>query len=286
MSDFNKKLSELRVWIEQTKVTLDLFPQISRTYQEMENYKLYLDKAPPSANELAEKIANEYEPGLTYLLDTLGEPMTIDPANFGASIGYIATGATGSILVLNEEKPADAQANTWKYGFIDVIRSSQEERRVNDDIAKILTSLFPKLGVEFAEMVDEHDLFMIDVTDSSSFGIKMRNVIEHFKGLLKLPYDIAIHGKPKKGSDPTWNKIAEHVVIGGKDSRNVTNFIKLNQTYLHLHGNLSGDAKDYTVEDKAKLSGYFVEIVQLFDALLKLVDVAKIEAALKIAKRE
>lgn len=282
MSDFNDKFNEAENWITKLNEGIELYPSIYKTYDELRKYKEIIDQVPENEISLKLRLESKLIEPITYFVNSLGPSLNINQNDLSYSG---ATAASGSIYNIDEIQKYTPIDNSWlqkyKNEVYKTIERIQEEKASIKFIQTTFDDLHPPLGKEFGELVDLHLGYISSIEFASSFGIKMRNILEHFRGVCSKGAVIEKYGCFKELKVPlTWNKISEFAAIGGKGSKYDNEFCKNSSIYTDLHSSLSKDAKDYEVNDIKKLPKAFIKTIQYFESSIKLIDLQKLKNAL------
>lgn len=282
MNDFNNKIKEAENWITQFKEGIMLFPSIYKTYDEFRKYKEIIDQVPEKETSLKLALESKLIEPITSFVNSLGPIVSINQNDLSYSG---ATASSGSIYILDEIQKYIPIDKSWlpkyKNEVYKTIEGIQKEKSSVDFIQSTFDDLHPPLGKEFRELVELHLGYISSVEFTSSFGIKMRNIIEHFKGVCNKAAVIEKYGYFKELNETlSWKKISEFVTIGGKDSKYDNQFSNNSSIYIDLHSSLSKDAKNYEVNDIEKLPKAFVKTIQYLESSIKLIDIQKIKKAL------
>jgi hypothetical protein len=282
MSDFNDKINEAEIWITKFKEGIELYPSIYKTYDEFKKYKEIIDQVPENETTLKLTLESKLIEPITSFVNSLGPSVSINQNDLSYSG---ATASSGSIYIIDEIQKYTPIDNSWlpkyKNEVYKTIEGIQKEKASIEFIQKTFDDLHPPLGTEFGELVELHLGYISSIEFASSFGIKMRNLIEHFRGVCSKGAIIEKYGYFKELKDPlTWNKISEFAALEGKGSKYDNEFSKNSSIYTDLHGSLSKDAKDYEVNDIEKLPKAFIKTIQYLESSIKLIDLQKIKNAL------
>jgi hypothetical protein len=282
MSEFNKKIKEAENWFNKFKEGVETYPSAYAIYDEFCKYNALINNIPEPENKLKTNIEDKLLEPISLFVDALGPALNINKVDVEFSG---ATAASGSAFVLNEIQNYTPIENDWLTGYrndaFSMVEKIQKEKDSINFISEKLNYLYKPLGKEFDELAESYNRYLGTIDYASSFGIKMRNVIEHFKGVCNKCAVIDKFGYFKELKDTlTWNKISESVAVNGKGSKYDNQFSKNSSIFTDIHSSLSQDAKDYTVDDIAKLPKTFIKTIQYLESSIKLVDLNKIKNAL------
>ena len=184
MSEFNNKLKEAQDWIETFKESMIQFPLIYSTYDEFRKYKEIIDQVPENESDFRITLESKLLEPVTSFVESLGPSTKIDSEGLAYSG---ATASSGSVYLIDEVQKYKPIDDSWfpryKNEVFKVVAEIQREKDSVAFIQSTLDSLYPPLGAEFKELVELHIGYIASVEFASSFGIKMRNLLEHFRGV-------------------------------------------------------------------------------------------------------
>jgi hypothetical protein len=211
---------------------------------------------------------------------SLGPEPNINVKELDYSKVSINSGVTASLSVIKDYAADDLEwYNSFKSNTYQLVQSIVSEKDLIEKIYNHLGELDHNISTEFKELVDLYNSSKTNVGLNSSLGIKMRNVLEHFKGICNKAAVIERDGEYKGQSTLTWKKIAENVARNGPKSKYANDLYKLTSIYNSLWGGLSSEAKDYTNEDSEHLSESFYITIKFLSDFFDLADFAKIKRA-------
>lgn len=278
MTEFNNKYNQAKDWFDSYTEANKLLPQAIEIYQDFTKHKALFDQIPESETHLKLNLEAKLLEPISLFVDSLGSKLEISLE--GLSFSGV-TASSGSAFVLDEVVKYDATDSEWKKKYksdtFKMIEDIQNQRAMIESITEKLEYIFPPLAKEFEELTELYHRYVASIEFSSSFGIKLRNVIEHFRGICNKAA-IKIQGKELKGSEGlSWAKISENIAINGKGSKYDNEFQKNSAIYTKLHGELSSDAKDYNIEDIQKLKDTFITLVQYLKSSLQLINIEEVK---------
>jgi hypothetical protein len=281
MSEFNEKYNEVKNWFEKYQQAHQLYSQAYGIFNNYILYKSLLDKIPETENNLKINMEGILLGPISIFKDALGPSLNIDVEDIKYSG---ATASSGSANIINTVQTYNAADPNWlaeyRNGTYKMINEIQKKRESVEFISENLSFVHPPLGVEFNQLVDMFEKYISTIEYSSSFGIKIRNIIEHFKGICNKCAVIKKNGEFKKTDDLTWNQISEFIAINGKGSRYDNEFKKNISIYTKLHTELSKDAKDYETSDIEKLKELYTMTIEYLESSIKLINLTEIKNAL------
>ena len=279
MDDFKKNIKKLSTYIENIEKQTESLPKLRRMLEISQVQEIIVDNF-PSQSTFINSICERMNEGLKMFSDSVGEVESIEqPYNRDSYIVTI-TGATGSFQEISNYNGVSEAENIWKYQSLNLYEEYLDKNRTID----FIKSFFSEIGAnennkEFEELLDIKELFKSDISDHSAFGSKIRNVILHFKGILKKVAQISRNEQPSK-KKLSWPKMAEAIVLNSSSNRVKSEFSQLGRQWTIMHSRLSEILKDYSIANKNDLINLSTEMIALIEAFIEIIDREKIKNAI------
>ncbi len=281
MTEFDNKYNQAKEWLDSFTEANSILPNVIEIYQDFTKHKTLFDEIPETEKNLKINLEEKLLEPLSLFVDSLGPKPEINIEGLSFSG---ATASSGSAFVLEEVVKYNAADSEWKKRYrsetFKMIEEIQDQRASIEFIIEKLEYLHPPLAKEFEELTELNHRYIASLEFSSSFGIKLRNVIEHFRGICNKAA-IKLQGKELKGTEGlSWIKISENIALSGRGSKYDKEFQKNSSIYTKLHNELSSDAKDYSVDDIQKLKDAFITLVQYLKSCLQLINIEEIKKSI------
>jgi hypothetical protein len=280
MENFKNNLAQLKLYIDNVQKAAEEIQTLQKMYELGSiNYSAFTSY--PSGSIPYDLDKSDLNRGLQIFSDSRGEILPFSGSNLNDAYHAMVSGATASFSELRGTATSTSDQSKWKSDQLSEIDRFQAKWKIADQISAKMKSLgLIDLATEFDEMCELGAKFKSGIVDHSSFGIKMRNVLEHFKGFLKKAAQLALNQKPSKDKELSWPKMAEAIVKNPKSTVQLTNFVTLGRGWTNIHRDLSDLLKSYSVADKEKLNSIYSEELLLIEAFLSSVNETKLAAAI------
>lgn len=281
MSEFSSKYVQIENWFKDYRKGHQVMGIAISAFDEFTKYKTLVDQIPDSENALKIEIEDKLLGPISVFCEALGPSLSINAEDITFTGATVSSSSSYMIEAVQNYTPADSE---WLKGYrnntFTLVNRLQETRKSIEFIAKNLTYMHEPLGAEFSELVDLQEKFTGNIDYPSSLGIKMRNVLEHFRGVCNKCAVIKKNGSFKKSDDLTWNQISEFIALNGRGSKYDNEFKKIVPLYTNLHSILSKEAKDYSATDMESLKDSYLLTIQYLESSLKLIDIENIKTSL------
>ncbi len=276
MKDLKSNINNLKTYLSNIEKQAEDLPNLKRMLHVAEVQDGISDRFPSGSSTV--NIINDYiNQGLQLFTDSVGavEPLanTFNHDSYATTI----SGATGSFHYITNFKPTTQEEFEWKNTSINCYKDYIDDWNIRDSIKQYFNQIgAQKNEKEFQELLDYKENFTSDILDHSALGNKIRNVLLHFKGIMKKAAQISRGEKPSK-KELSWPKIGDAIIYNSKSNRLKQEFKRLGKQWTLLHSQLSGILKCYSINDKNELLTLTTEVVLLIEAFILIIDSNKLK---------
>jgi hypothetical protein len=281
MALFEDNFKQFEDWIKDFENLSKQTPEIFRIYELSKLNKTTLENTPDDNSRLYNNLYQNFNDGLSILIPALPK---IEPINqfvmMDSSIA-MTSGATASYSEIQAYIPLSTKETTWKYKTLDDYNTYFKS---NDYINSII-SFFDNIGslnlkAEFLDLVDQYKIYKSGDSDHVSFGFKLRNFIEGFKGILKKAADIEKFGAPKGDHHLSWPKVAAAIALKSKSNIAEKEIVRMGSIWVENHSFLSNKSKKYFGNDYENYCACYNTCISMVYTFTKVVDINKIKIAI------
>ncbi len=279
MENFKNNLDQLKLHLENVQKAAEEIPILQKMYEIGSlNYTAF--SAFTSGSTHFDLNKSNLNVGLEIFKEGKGEIMSYSGSNLNLALSIMQSGATASFAEIRAAETTSEEQKKWKLEQLSHMGDFLDRWRTSDKISSDLRNLgLNEMAQEFDEMCELRAKFENDLVDHSSFGIKMRNVLEHFKGYLKKAAQLAMNQKPSRDKELSWPSMAKAIVKNPKSTVELNNFGALGHQWSRLHKDLSGLLKSFNISDKDNMISIYSEELFLIEALISCVNEKKLSAA-------
>ena len=277
MSEFKSALEKLEQYIKIAEEKASQLPHLKRMYELGKIEDKILDSFPSNSPFIVD-LNNSMIEGFNLFSNSIGE-IPITP-NIRNAFVVTISGATGSYQSITNYDAQSQLEKNWKNESLSLFRTAFDNENAVDKIRDFFSNInATKNLIEFEEFLHVKSQFESNLVDHTALGNKMRNVILHFKGILKKAAQIN-RGTKVSNKQLSWPKMSEGL-IDKKVSTTIKNkFVALGTQWTVMHSQLSEILKDYSISNKDDLINLCVQIVALIEAFIEIVDIEKVKKGL------
>lgn len=280
MEKFDKNKENLRLYIQNVQKQAKELPTLKRMLDIADlSYDVYI-KYPGENNpiDLENSLINQ---GLEIFNQTKDSFVPFQGSNLDEAFPLTISGATGSYYDIRTHPISSEKEKHWKANTMTQFDTFIKNWSTKDKIKEFFKEIGAnELLVEFKEMLDFKENFRTSIIDHSAFGNKTRNVLQHFKGILKKAAQITLNEKPSKNRDLSWPKMGNAIVKNPKSPRQISTFKELGDKWQEAFSNLSQILKDYSLDDNESLIEISNEVLLLLESFISIIDLKKMKNAI------
>jgi hypothetical protein len=277
MNSFDENFDKLENWMAKYNELTSQVPDITRIYEIAKVGKEIIDSSPNVNSTLYNNIYQNYNDGLSALVHYLPPIGPISPILIQDSMISASSGATGSFYNIQTFVPNSKSENDWKYKSIGQYNDYLEKHKFITEIIAFFEECGSKDSKEMLlELTDEFQKYTNGAHDHVAFGFKIRNFIEHVKGILKKAADINKFSK-ETDKEYSWPKMASEIVKPTKGNRAYKEFISMGNIWIELHEFLSDKSKKFNGNDYENYCSSYNTCIFMVNTFTIIVDIEKIK---------
>lgn len=186
---------------------------------------------------------------------------------FEAPSGGTATiTSASSIDIIGAISQSSIDLSPWVGGEIKAYEVYQQKLARIEKIYQVLLSIDQSLGDEFKKSKELYNNLSLSVSQLTSVGIAMRNVIEHVKGK-------AFSKVSKTRGKVKWKEMADTLCIYSEESVEFGTLVNLENAFNVLHDSLTIVAKNLQAENNQTIDVIWVQYLDFlfsFTSLIKI----------------
>ena len=278
MAAFEDNFGNLEEWLKKYEHLSAQAPDLYKIYDIAKFNKSLLDSFPDSDTVLFNSVYQNSNEALSILIPNLPNIESIDQSILLDSYSASFSGSTASYSDVSCYMPNSPDEYQWKNSAIREFekRIILTENSINS-IEKFFSIVNAKEFIaEYTELRKEFEIYNSGNPDHVAFGFKLRNFIEHFKGVLKKAGDIEKFGR-ERDRKVSWPKLASDISLRPKGNQAEKDFIKMGSIWVDCHDFLSGNSKKFNGSDYDNYCNCYNTCISMLLTFTQIVDIEKIK---------
>jgi len=278
MSNIPDDINKLRLYLDNLKKQSQEIPKLQRVL-EISELNWQLEQAYPGSSSPLNLQSGSINKGLILFSNSVGEVEPYTASFAEDSFTSAMSGATGSFDNIRKFSPTNQEQSEWQVNSFKSYETHIRRWDSSELTKRFLVDVQANdLYLEFEEMLTMRDSYQAGQVDHSSFGIKIRNVLEHFKGLIKKAAQISLGEKPSK-RDLSWPKIGSAIISNPSSVSQKGSFKELGDSWISVHSDLSGILKKDVYTDQDNLIQMCDQVILLLESFSDIISKDKIKNA-------
>ncbi len=260
----------LEAWLESLEQAMTFAPAVKQALEVKKWEVDALIEAPSTIDELPiSQLATLYSEDFLNLKRSLPEIPQYNPQLVATALTNTVAGGTVTYnFVRFAGDLPEAQTKAWSAKYSTMYHEMQTAHGRSLVVRNLLHNVHANLAAEFDEI--EIDFSFIFGQSNQSVAIKMRNVLEHYKGQL---LEKAIKRPAEQKID--WTMMVERLCLAPNGSIPYHQMITQETTWRHLHSRLTEAAKNQhwkggAATDITTLHAEFIDHLYTVLSLIKL----------------
>lgn len=281
--DLKEKRDFYKNWIVGHQKGNDIFPEMSKFYQQAELQLQIVNKIPDIMTDLKSQVEEKFLNESDYLNDKIKLAEYSSDFNIKTLHALVASGSTsGYSEIATYESCQENENIEWKYEIADWMLDTKNSSDKISFISCNIGRIWIKLKEEFDESVNKYEKINNDLVTQVDFGIIMRIVMEHIQGrLFQAAREIAKIEYTKVNKNLKWARMSDFVAIGGKDSNEHEELVELHGSYTILWVELTNVSKNNKTSNKQEMKEIYAQYIEFLNSLLLNLDLEKISNLLQ-----
>lgn len=282
MDDLNKKKNILTECLEKCKKVNEFATQIANSLDNTNMQIDIIENIPDGNNVIKADLTKRFSYDYEYIFNTIPNLINGFPTIDSSLNAYSVSGSTSGYNYIQELHFTESKLEEWRNVAISEFDKIQEKQNRFDEIIRITRIFDDKTADEFSRANTLRINFKSDLVNVEELGLALRNPMDHLKGVL---WEIAIKVFKKENSrnlngKSTLNKIAEILVINGKDSAEFTELTKIISDYVLIYAFLSSLLKKRVKYESKYINEQLIKYIDVLYSFLNLLNIEKMKNAL------
>lgn len=258
-------------WLDRLETANQVAPIVRQAYELITWESKAIDSMPEAASEIPhdDLLSHAYTERDLWCKSLPTMPVHNYPSLNTSGTASLASASTIYQFAILAGDLSDPSVQAWSQTYTAEYEEIQQTQMRVGAVGKLLGRLNPDRAIEFNEAVTTYQGLDTGLSDRVGVGIKLRNVLEHYKGDL---FERTIN-RPSE-QKITWVNMAARLTVGSGDGPESQMLLHAEKQWTSLHRRLTDVAKNLRSGAATNLRTIFTEWLDHLYTVLSLIDPA------------